>query len=373
MSTDVVFTLSLETWDDLVAREFCRPPDRGLLALADSPAVGRLAVVDPWRSWLSAVVRTRSVQRRQVVPVGARTAVRLRPRRFRRDEPRDVRSLVREYRRYALWSGRALGLDETARASLVTYNPFVAAFADAPWIGRRVFVCRDDFASAPRKRPWWPAYREAYRYIADRCDAVFAVSDELASRVAPGVARTLPNGIDAARWSPQQRVDRTHQPYAVYAGTVEGRVDLDLFAEVLRVLPRVVVAGVILDESLRSRLDAMDGVEVLGSVRQERLVEVVSAASVGLIPHHDTAMTRAMSPLKLYEYLAAGLPVVATDLPPIADGGDRVWRCRRREDWVPAVRSALSAGVLGDDERARTISRISWEARLAPMVSAAVG
>ncbi|MXG89965.1 glycosyltransferase [Nocardioides flavescens] len=372
MGADVVFTLSLETFDDVVRREFCRPPDRGLLALAQSPEVTRLAVVDAWRSWPSAVIRRRGLSSTEQVEVADRLVTRLRPRRLRRGEPTEVRVLEREYARYSRWSGRVLGLRSGDEAALVTYNPFVAAFADAPWIGRRVFVCRDDFASAPRKKPWWPAYRRAYEQLADRCDAVFAVSDELASRIAPGLARTLPNGIDAQLWSPERVVERPEVPYAVYAGTVERRVDLTLLAEVLKVVPRILVAGVIADEEMRRELQEMAGVEVLGPLKQEDLVRVVSGGSVGLIPHHDTPMTRAMSPLKMYEYLAAGLPVVATDLPPVADGGDRVWRCTTRGEWAGAVRAALAAGVHGPAERAEVIAQISWDARLAPVVEAAV-
>jgi teichuronic acid biosynthesis glycosyltransferase TuaH len=69
---DVVFTLSLETLDDVVRREYCRPPDQGLLAVARSPDVSRLAVADPWRSWPGAVVRRRDLRSRETVTVAGR-------------------------------------------------------------------------------------------------------------------------------------------------------------------------------------------------------------------------------------------------------------------------------------------------------------
>ena len=48
--SDVVFTFSVEMLDDAVQREFCRPPDQTLLALAADDQVGRLLVADSWRS-----------------------------------------------------------------------------------------------------------------------------------------------------------------------------------------------------------------------------------------------------------------------------------------------------------------------------------
>lgn len=371
--TRVLFALSLETLDDVERREYCRPPDQGLLALARDPSVTELSVADPWRSLPVAVAKRQPVRRRMRTTVRGRQVLRLRPRRLVRNDPIEVEALKRSYARYARQVGSLAELGRGGEVALVTYNPFVAAFCEAPWIGRRVFVCRDDFSSAPRKRPWWPAYREAYARIADRCDGIFAVSDELSQRVAPGRAVTIPNGIDASLWTPEPPVPTATTPYAVYAGTVEGRIDVDLFREVLKVVPRIVVAGYCRDPETGARLRSIPGVELVGSLPQAELVQVVSAASLGIIPHHDTPMTRAMSPLKLYEYLAAGLPVVATDLPPMAEGGARVWTCTQQSEWAPAALRAVAAGVLSPQDRGEDLARISWRKRLEPFVASVHG
>jgi glycosyltransferase involved in cell wall biosynthesis len=368
-------TLAQETVDDVVRREFCRPPDQAMIALAGSPDVGRLIVCDPWRSGPVDVARGRGIRPVRTLEVGGRRVDRVSPHRWRRADPLDVPSLEVAFRRYARRVGAAAGLSAAHPAALVAYNPFVAAFAEDEWITRRVYVGRDDFANGPRRKAWSAAYLEAYRRIAARCDDVFVVSDELGARVAPGLARTLPNGVDAARWAPGGRRSAWNDrgPYAVYAGTVEGRVDETLIGEVLTVLPEVVVAGPVEDEDLRRRMAALGRVTFVGVLGQDDLVDVVTSAVVGLVPHHDTPMTRAMSPLKMYEYLAAGLPVVATDLPPVAEGGDRVLRCASREDWAPAVRRALELGRLDDAGRREVLARVGWEKRLRPLVEAATG
>ena len=371
-------TLAQETLDDVERREFCRPPDRALLALAGSPDVGRLVLCDPWRSTPVDALRRRDLRSLRRLEVAGRTVERVSPRRLRRADPVDVPSLERSFQAYARRVGQLTGLSAAHTATLVTYNPFVAAFAEDEWIARRIYVGRDDFAHGPRRRPWSAAYLEAYRRIAARCDDVFVVSDELGARVAPGLARTLPNGVDAERWSPDRvrpGASRWEQraPYAVYAGSVEGRVDESLFAEVLTVVPEVVVAGPVLDPGLGERIAALGNVTFTGELGQDELVDVVSGAAVGLVPHHDSPMTRAMSPLKMYEYLAAGLPVVATDLPPVADGGDRVLRCSTREEWAPAVRRALELGRLDDRGRRDVLARVGWDVRLEPLLAAATG
>ena len=61
-----------------------------------------------------------------------------------------------------------------------------------------------------------------------------------------------------------------------------------------------------------------------GLASRPEIVSLIGTAEACLIPHVGNRLTEAMSPLKLYEYLAGGRPVAAVDLPPIATvGGPR--------------------------------------------------
>ena len=71
-----------------------------------------------------------------------------------------------------------------------------------------------------------------------------------------------------------------------------------------------------------------------------------------------------MSPLKLYEYLAAGLPVASVDLPPIrAVGSERVVLCRKGGDFADAVAEALALGREDEEARREFIAANSWAKR----------
>jgi hypothetical protein len=91
------------------------------------------------------------------------------------------------------------------------------------------------------------------------------------------------------------------------------------------------------------------------------------------MPHVRTRLTAAMSPLKLYEYVAAGRPVAATDLPPVQAVDPRIVRVRDGESFADGVAAALDGGSLAEDERLAFIEANSWRRRHDELLGLAFG
>lgn len=163
---------------------------------------------------------------------------------------------------------------------------------------------------------------------------------EVLGRDAGLAGAVVRNGVDAARFAAggPAPAGLPAGAFAVYVGTVQERVDLDLLAATVAELP-VVVAGSI-GSGERGRLEAA-GVRCLGHVPADLLPGLLAAAAVGLVPHRQDALTASMDPLKILEYRAAGLPVVATDVP--GADLDGVIVVRDAADWLPAVAVARRA------------------------------
>ena len=85
----------------------------------------------------------------------------------------------------------------------------------------------------------------------------------------------------------------------------------------------------------------------LGPKPYSELPRYVAAFDVGLIPYVENDYTRSCFPLKLYEYLAAGKPVVASGLPELAGMEPDVVLVDGPAAFVDAIEAAL--GLLGDD------------------------
>jgi glycosyltransferase involved in cell wall biosynthesis len=109
--------------------------------------------------------------------------------------------------------------------------------------------------------------------------------------------------------------------------------------------------------------DLPPSIRFLGLKAQGDLPEYLPHFDVGLVPFTLTDVTHAVSPLKVYEYLACGVPVAAPPLRAL-EGIDGV---HTDVDLVEAVRAALDAPR--PDGPIALVAH-SWGARLASMVGA---
>jgi teichuronic acid biosynthesis glycosyltransferase TuaH len=184
---------------------------------------------------------------------------------------------------------------------------------------RRCFDAVDDWRELPSMQASRRRVDAGYRSLG-ACDTVTAVSAELSDRLARDVgvaAVTVPNGVDLCRYAgPAPAPDGLPDGrFAVYVGQVQERVDLDLLAATARRVP-VVVAGGASPGAAAVLADLP--LTWLGPVDVDLVPGLLQRATVGLLPHRVDRLTRSMDPMKLLEYLAAGLSVVATDLPGVA-------------------------------------------------------
>ena len=112
-----------------------------------------------------------------------------------------------------------------------------------------------------------------------------------------------------------------------------------------------------------ARLEARPNVTSLGPVPYDELPRVVASFDVGLIPYETNDYTRNVFPLKLFEYLAAGKPVVATGLPEL-EGMEPDVVVASEDELVASTTAALALVAPADVERRQALAaRNTWETR----------
>lgn len=372
-SRDYIFTFSYETWADAVARGMMRPPDRLAATLIASSQVRRLIVANPFR-WRPASWARRAVDSAAFTDDPTRRLVH--PTRWRREDPSDVAAIEAEYRAYGRELQHAAEKMGMESPSLVTVNPLVAAFSGLHETGPVTYYGRDDWSSSPARSRYWPAYREAYARIARQGTAVAAVSQEIIDRIAPGGPHAVvPNGVEISEWS-GPRPDAPSWfaalpgPRAVYVGTLDARLDVDGLIALAHARPGlcIVLIGPMVDPEVTAALRPISNIVLRDRVDRSEVVAVLRNSELSLVAHRRTPLTEAMSPLKLYEYLAAGLPVLSIDLAPVRGIDPRVLLLPSVSDFAGAVDEALALGPADEEARERFLTENSWAARHATIL-----
>jgi glycosyltransferase involved in cell wall biosynthesis len=152
------------------------------------------------------------------------------------------------------------------------------------------------------------------------------------------------------------------------------KVDFDLLEAVARARPSwtlVLVGPAGADaRSALARLTELPNVCSFGLRPLEELPSYVAAFDVGLIPYRSNEYTRNCFPLKVYEYLAAGKPVVAAGLPELLGMEPDVVVAEDRNEFIESVEAALSTSGDADvARRQRLAGENSWEQRTERLLS----
>jgi glycosyltransferase involved in cell wall biosynthesis len=153
------------------------------------------------------------------------------------------------------------------------------------------------------------------------------------------------------------------RPCAIYAGALEAWFDAALVRDTARLLPRW---SFVLVGPARARLREIEGlpnVRLLGPRPYASLPALFAGADAGIVPFRLTPMTHAIHPIKVYEYLAAGLPVVSTPMQETAAMGAPLALAAGAEEFARALETALGSGPAARLERQAYARRNSWDAR----------
>jgi glycosyltransferase involved in cell wall biosynthesis len=214
-----------------------------------------------------------------------------------------------------------------------------------------VYLCMDDFLHLPSATASMIGPLEQ-RLLA-RVDAVVCTAKSLTVSKVPRSGRTyyLPQGVNYDHFATPRPVPGELQalprPRIGFAGGLYDRVDLALLRRLAEEHPG---GSVVLVGPVGVDLQPLDlpNIHVLGPRPYAELPAYVQAFDVGLIPYVLNEETRAVDPLKMLEYLAAGIPVVTTDIPEVLKYRDTVAVAGS----PAAFASAVAAAVAGDDPAA---------------------
>jgi glycosyltransferase involved in cell wall biosynthesis len=282
-----------------------------------------------------------------------------------------VRSANRELlRQQVLWATRKLGFQDYLSWSFLPASAPVSGTLGEKLV---VYHCVDEFSAFADTNG---------RHIAELEQDLLRKSDLVitsAERLRDNKIKTNPNtqlvrhGVDFRHFVKAcdpltvvpEDLARLPKPVIGFFGLVAEWLDYEAIAAMAKAHPEgsVVMIGKIAPDADVSRIRALPNVHFLGRKKYEELPAYCKGFDVAILPFQNNELTLNSNPLKVREYLAAGVPTVATDLPEVA----KVGLCklaRTPEEYVRAVDEALREGPWPSRERADRIFHESWDARV---------
>ena len=236
------------------------------------------------------------------------------------------------------------------------------------WNWRVVYDCMDEWENFPGIKP---ASLEAETRLVEQCDLLVVTAQRLLekwqSRTKPTVLAR--NAADyefyASRCQPNALLADAKHPIIGYFGAIADWFDVDLLADAAEQRPNytfVLLGGVF--ETDVSRLQALPNVKLLGQQPYETMPQYLHHFDVCTIPFKINPITEATDPVKLYEYLSGGKPVVATKMAELEHYRDQVYLAENRDDFVAKLDAALAENDPQLPEQRRALARQhTWKNR----------
>jgi glycosyltransferase involved in cell wall biosynthesis len=273
---------------------------------------------------------------------------------------------------------RALRLRLGIRSfELWTFLPNTADYVGTLGEDRAVYYCVDEwslFSYLDRAE-----IEAAERRLLERVDAVFAINHALADakRQVNPATFVSPHGVDHALFAraldPALAVPADlaalPRPRVGFYGTLRDWVDFELLAHVARARPAwsIVLLGQVLCDV--SAVRGLPNVHLLGQKRHHDLPAYCKGFDAGMIPYRIDERMKFVNPLKLREYLSAGVPVVST---PVHEVVRYAHLCRvagTPEAFVAALDEAIAeADPATRRGRSSAMAKETWSARVAEVM-----
>jgi glycosyltransferase involved in cell wall biosynthesis len=255
------------------------------------------------------------------------------------------------------WAIRSRIRANVEPAILWLYDPCFAGCIGRTGERFAVYDCVDDYAEQTgpdrRKRELVAGYDAL---AASRSRLVFATANTLVARHRQNNVRThlVRNVGDFGHFA--HAVDTSvagaelHTlpgPLIGFAGNfLAAKVDFELLEAIAARRPdwTLLLVGPAREDTQKAvdTLASRENVRWLGAKSYQEIPGYVAAFDVAIIPYQRNAYTQSCFPLKTFEYLAAGKPVVASGLPELEGMGPHVVIADEPDDFVAAVERALA-------------------------------
>jgi len=240
-----------------------------------------------------------------------------------------------------------------------------------------VYYCIDNFEASSH---YAKKVRKSEKKLLGKTDLVFVTSEELYKKCVSYNKKVykFPFGVNMKRfekdrvWAIPDDMKNIPRPIIGFSGGFRQWIDIDLLEFLVRSEPEYSFVFVGPAQIGVERFSLFKNVYFLGQKRHEELPYYIKNFDVAIIPYIVNEFTRCIFPAKLYEYLAMGKPIVATDLPEIElmknIEDEIIYTAYNREDFRKKIKLALDNNDNKKIEiRIEIAKKNNWEDKIEEM------
>lgn len=252
---------------------------------------------------------------------------------------------------------------------VITTLPTTADFVGN--LGERysIYYCVDDFTQ-------WPGVHgnlmlALEKQLLNKVDLVIATSEKLRQTRNNGIrsTRLLNHGVDVEHFRaigkaiPSKAVSDLKSPVVAYYGLIDERCDLELVQDLASSMKEVTFLIIGQWRVNPGKLSILPNVCITGPVSYHDLPAYLARVNALIMPYVMNELADSINPLKLKEYIATGLPIVATPLPEVVKLQRFVRTAEGHHLFSQAISTALDSTHGEDMELVNFLSKNSWDAK----------
>jgi len=266
---------------------------------------------------------------------------------------------------------------------LWTYNPLTSLFVDLKNFQFSIYHCVDEI----KAQPLMPLelIEVAEKQLLKETSLVLTTSLELTNSRKPLNPNTFyfPNvcdynhfasALDSSTVIPDDLLS-IPSPRVGFIGALSGyKIDFSLLRFIAESHPdwSIVLIGKVGEGDPWTDISLLNGLPnlyLMGPRSYEQLPSYLKGFDVGLLPNLINQYTKAMFPMKFFEYLASGTPVVGVELPALQDFDELAWFEPTHKRFLQAIEKTLAGDVPDLDARIDAAKKHTYHERTEQMLS----